>query len=117
MNIFKSFESCDLKNKFEMPKHGDLTGWAKQGVLLLNSVLTIEKGMSNSHKGLKWSLLTNEIISIVSKKCSNVVFMLWGLDAQRKKELIDEEKHLIVRSTHPSPMSANRMDAKTRLNF
>lgn len=116
-NIFKSLEECKLQNKFTIPNHGDLTKWAEQGVLLLNSGLTVEKGLPNSHNHLRWKDLTNTIIEIVSKENSNVVFMLWGNDALRKKELIDRDKHFVIRSVHPSPMAANRLDMKTQKNF
>jgi len=116
-NIFKSLEDCKLEKTFTKPNHGDLTKWAEQGVLLLNSGLTVEKGLPNSHSSLRWKDLTNTIIEIVSKVNSKVVFMLWGNDAIRKKELIDRDRHFVIRSVHPSPMAVNRLDMKTQKKF
>jgi len=116
-NIFKCLEGCNLQQKFVTPKHGDLTKWAQQGVLLLNAGLTVEKGVPNAHKHLKWAVLTNQIIELVSSLNPKVVFMLWGSDAIRKKELVDQSRHLVIRTTHPSPMSAYRLDLKTQKNF
>lgn len=86
----------------------DLTRWAKQGVLLLNASLTVEKKKPNSHVSLGWHRLTDNIIETISKKKEGVVFMLWGSFAQKKKDLIDRSKHLILATSHPSPLSAHR---------
>ncbi len=86
----------------------DLTRWAKQGVLLLNAGLTVEKKKPNSHVKLGWHLLTDDIIKTISLKKSRVVFMLWGAFAQQKTTLIDTEKHCILATSHPSPLSARR---------
>lgn len=88
--------------------HGDLSCWAKHGVLLLNSVLTVEKNKASSHRGQGWETFTDKIIEIINKERENVVFFLWGSYAQKKGELIDREKHLVLTSSHPSPLSAYR---------
>ena len=86
----------------------DLTRWARQGVLLLNASLTVIAKRPNSHANLGWHQLTDDIIKTISIKKNNVVFMLWGAFAQKKKELIDHRKHLILTTSHPSPLSAHR---------
>ena len=86
----------------------DLTDWAKQGVLLLNTTLTVEQGNPGSHKAYGWTTLTNEIITKLSEYHDNLVFILWGSHAQEKISLIDSEKHLIIKSSHPSPLGAYR---------
>jgi uracil-DNA glycosylase len=104
-NIFKEIES-DLSIPF--PENGNLERWANQGVLLLNSVLTVEKGQADSHKGMGWEQFTDAVIELISQKKENVVFILWGSKALSKSILIDEKKHLILSSVHPSPLSAYR---------
>lgn len=104
-NIFKEIES-DLAQPF--PENGNLERWAKQGVLLLNSVLTVEEGKTNSQKGIGWEQFTDAVIQIISQNKENVVFMLWGSKALSKSILIDEKKHFILISVHPSPLSAYR---------
>ena len=104
-NIFKEI-SNNYDNKER--KNGNLLSWSKQGVLLLNSVLTVRQGMPNSHSGKGWEKLTDFIIHNLSKRRSNLVFLLWGSYAQRKDKLINQQKHIILRSGHPSPLSANR---------
>ena len=102
-NIYKELED-DLGIP---PKtHGDLTSWAKQGVLLLNSVLTVEKDKASSHKGLGWELFTDYIIKLLNQKEDPIVFILWGRFARDKKKYITNKKHLIIESAHPSPLSA-----------
>jgi uracil-DNA glycosylase len=103
-NIFKELED-DLNIK--SPNCGDLTKWAKEGVLLLNSTLTVIKDNPNSHKDLGWSLLTDYIIKVLNLREDPIVFILWGNFARSKKELITNKHHLIIESTHPSPFSAN----------
>lgn len=103
-NIFKELKD-DLG--YDEPADGDLTSWAKQGVLLLNSVLTVEKDKAVSHKDLGWNLLTDHIIKLLNQKQEPVVFILWGNFARNKKEFITNHKHLIIESPHPSPFSAN----------
>ena len=102
-NIYKEL-SQDLGVK--IPSHGDLSSWTKKGVLLLNSVLTVEKGKANSHKDIGWEKFTEHAIKKLSKKRSNIVFILWGAYAQKKEKLIDSKKHLILKAVHPSPLSA-----------
>ena len=87
---------------------GSLKDWAAQGVLLLNTVLTVDAHEANSHRGLGWEKFTDSVIEIVSEELENVVFVLWGKPAQKKETLIDESKHLIIKSVHPSPLSAYR---------
>ncbi len=87
---------------------GYLQPWAKQGVILLNAVLTVEAGKSNSHQNRGWEVFTDKIIEIINQKCQNVVFILWGSYAQKKGVSIDSRKHLIIKSPHPSPLSAYR---------
>jgi len=87
---------------------GCLQAWAEQGVLLLNAVLTVEEGKTNAHAGKGWELFTDKIIELVNDECENVVFILWGAYAQKKGKMINERKHLILKSPHPSPLSAYR---------
>ena len=103
INIYKEIES---ETGEKMPEHGDLTGWAKQGVLLLNTVLTVREHAANSHKGKGWENFTDGIIKKISDGKSGVVFLLWGGNARSKKPLIDGNKHLILECAHPSPLSA-----------
>ncbi len=103
VNIFKEITA---ETGEQMPLHGDLTGWAKQGVLLLNTALTVRAHQANSHKGKGWESFTDGIISKISEKKENVVFLLWGGNARSKKPLIDRTKHLILECAHPSPLSA-----------
>lgn len=103
-NIFKELETeFNKKSEAEVKSSGDLMNWAKQGVLLLNSTLTVEAGKTNSHSGLGWESLTDEIIKLISDKCDGVVFLLWGAYARKKKSLIDPEKHLVLESAHHHP--------------
>ncbi|AXK49740.1 uracil-DNA glycosylase [Aliarcobacter trophiarum LMG 25534] len=88
--------------------NGDLSPWARQGVLLLNTVLTVEEAKAGSHQKLGWEVFTDNIIKYISQNCSDMIFLLWGTPAIRKKELIDETKHYILTSVHPSPLSAYR---------
>lgn len=87
-------------------KTGDLTSWAEQGVLLLNTVLTVRRGQANSHKGKGWEILTDEIIRRLNEREEPIVFILWGANARSKKALITNPQHLIIESAHPSPLSA-----------
>jgi uracil-DNA glycosylase len=105
-NIFREINT-DLDSIF-MPSSGNLESWAKQGVLLLNASLTVRKDNPNSHKHLKWNLFTDAVIQKISDEKENVVFMLWGSFAQKKGAKIEREKHLVLASGHPSPMSANQ---------
>lgn len=103
INIYKELQS-DL-NCF-IPNNGYLMKWAKQGVLLLNTVLTVEAHKANSHKGRGWEQLTDKIIQKINEKDSPVVFILWGRNARDKKQFITNKRHLIIESVHPSPLSA-----------
>ena len=103
LNIYKELKE-DI-NK-EIPKHGFLEAWANQGVLLLNSVLTVQSGKANSHKNIGWERFTESVIERVSIKKDKLVFLLWGNYAQKKETFIDSNKHLILKSVHPSPLSA-----------
>ncbi len=87
-------------------KHGDLTNWAKEGVLLLNTVLTVQKDLAASHKKLGWDLLTDYVIKVLNKKENPIVFILWGNMAKAKQKFINNPKHLVITSAHPSPFSA-----------
>lgn len=102
-NIFKELNT-DLG--IERPNHGELTQWAKNGVLLLNTVLTVRSGCANSHKDMGWEILTDKIISLLNEREKPMVFLLWGTPARRKKELITNPKHLVLETVHPSPLSA-----------
>ena len=90
----------------KMPSHGDLTNWAKQGVLLLNAVLTVREHLANSHRGKGWEEFTDGVIKKISNEKQKVVFLLWGANARSKKALIDTNKHLVLECAHPSPLSA-----------
>jgi len=102
-NIFKELED---EIGIKSPESGELVGWAKQGVLLLNTTLTVREGSPQSHKGHGWEILTDSIISVVNRKTDPVVFMLWGGNARSKKQLITSKKHLVLECAHPSPLSA-----------
>ncbi|MCC5909027.1 MAG: uracil-DNA glycosylase [Clostridiaceae bacterium] len=104
-NIFKELQK-DLG--YDIPNNGYLADWAKQGVLMLNTVLTVEAGNPNSHKGKGWENFTDRIITLLNGRDKSVVFILWGKHAQQKEELITSEKHYIIKSPHPSPFSANK---------
>lgn len=91
-----------------VPKHGDLTRWAEQGVLLLNAVLTVEAGQPTSHQKRGWEDFTDHVIDALNEQCEHIVFILWGAYAQRKGQRIDQNKHLVLKAAHPSPLSANR---------
>lgn len=90
------------------PHHGDLTKWAKQGVLLLNSVLTVEAGQPTSHQKQGWEAFTDEVIDVLNEQREHVVFILWGAYAQRKGQRINRDRHLVLTAAHPSPLAANR---------
>jgi uracil-DNA glycosylase len=105
-NIFKEVNS-DL-NRLFFPTSGNLEHWAKQGVLLLNATLTVQKDKPNSHKHLNWEKFTDAVIQKISDEKSNIVFLLWGNFAHKKGLKIDRTKHIVLESGHPSPMSANQ---------
>lgn len=102
-NIYKEIEA-ELGTP--PPNDGDLTRWAKQGVLLLNTVLTVRAGMANSHRGMGWEIFTDKIIELLNMREKPIVFMLWGGNAKAKSTLITNPNHLILTSAHPSPLSA-----------
>ena len=104
-NIFKEMKQ-DLG--IDQPQHGCLIPWAQQGVLLLNSVLTVEQHKAGAHQGRGWELFTDQIIHTLNKAHDNLVFLLWGSYAQKKGTVIDRERHLVLQSPHPSPLSAHR---------
>ena len=104
-NIFKELNSDIGK---EIPPHGELTDWARQGVLLLNNVLTVREGCPASHKGMGWEIFTDRVISELNRKQTPIVFLLWGAHAQKKAEIITNPIHKKLMSVHPSPLSASR---------
>ncbi len=104
-NIYHELQS-DLG--VTVPKHGDLTRWAEQGVLLLNSVLTVEAGQPTSHQKRGWEDFTDHVIDVLNEQREHVVFILWGAYAQRKGQRIDQNKHLVLKAAHPSPLASNR---------
>lgn len=104
-NIYKELHNdvgCNI------PHHGHLVEWAKQGVLMLNTVLTVREGEAHSHRGKGWETLTDTIISTISEQKEHVVFILWGKPAQEKTKLIDTQKHKVIKSSHPSPLAARK---------
>ncbi|OEC61257.1 MULTISPECIES: uracil-DNA glycosylase [Pseudomonadaceae] len=105
LNIYKELKR-DLN--LDMPSHGYLQSWAEQGVLLLNTSLTVERGQAGSHANQGWQPFTDRVIEVVSQHQPHLVFLLWGAHAQSKQRLIDTQKHLALRSPHPSPLSAHR---------
>ena len=104
-NIYKELQE-DIGG--ELPTDGDLSHWAKQGILLLNTVLTVEEGNANSHKGMGWETLTNRLIESLNELKHPVIFILWGKPAQDKEKLITNPNHVILKAPHPSPLSAYR---------
>jgi len=104
-NIFKELEDDVGVSK---PQSGDLAKWAEQGILLLNTTLTVREGTPASHQGKGWETFTDEVIRCISQKKENIIFVLWGASARRKKGLIDATKHTCIESVHPSPLSAHR---------
>ncbi len=105
VNIFKEI---DRELGLGIPAHGCLDSWAQQGVLLLNSVLSVEAGLAASHQRQGWEQFTDRAIALVNSECEHVVFMLWGAYAQRKGEFIDQQRHCVLAAPHPSPLSAHR---------
>lgn len=106
-NIFKELDS-DLGVKPPHPIHGCLVSWARQGVLLLNAVLTVEKNHANSHAGKGWEIFTDKVIEVLNSEKKGLVFVLWGSPAQKKGAKVDPSRHLILKAPHPSPLSASR---------
>ncbi|WNC73180.1 uracil-DNA glycosylase [Thalassotalea psychrophila] len=105
-NMYKEL-ATDIDD-FKLPNHGCLTPWAKQGVLLLNTVLTVRKANAHSHSKLGWERYTDKVIELLNEHSSGLVFMLWGSHAQKKGKFIDTDKHCVLTSVHPSPLSAYR---------
>ena len=105
LNIYKELQA-DLG--FSPPSHGCLSAWARQGVLLLNAVLTVEAHKAASHQGKGWERFTDRIIDVLNNDKQGVVFLLWGSYAQKKGSMIDRNRHLVLQSPHPSPLSASR---------
>ena len=106
INIYKEL-SVDIDPNFDN-SNGNLDSWAKQGVFLLNTTLTVQKGKPLSHSKIGWNIFTDRVIEAISNNKEKVVFILWGMQAQSKKHLINKSKHLILESAHPSPLSAHR---------
>ncbi|KAJ2666246.1 uracil DNA glycosylase [Coemansia sp. RSA 1199] len=107
-SLLNMYKALDGYQGFVRPPHGFLGGWAEQGVLLLNSALTVEAHKPNSHAGQGWEQFTDRVIQLINDQRSNVVFMLWGAYAQKKGQVVDKSKHLVLKSVHPSPLSARR---------
>nr|WP_189408440.1 uracil-DNA glycosylase [Alteromonas halophila] len=105
-NIYKEL-AADIEG-FSRPEHGDLTTWAEQGVLLLNTVLTVEQGKAHSHAKWGWETFTDAVIEAVNQHTQNVVFLLWGSHAQKKGRVVDTHRHQVLKAPHPSPLSAHR---------
>jgi uracil-DNA glycosylase len=103
-NIYKEL-FYDLR--LTAPENGNLESWARQGILLINSSLTVEKGVPGSHQGKGWEKFTDQVLSIINRKKKNIVFILWGKKAQEKGRFLDRESHLVIESNHPSPFSAH----------
>ena len=102
-NIFKELQN-DVG--FRIPNNGELTDWTKQGVMLLNTVLTVREGQANSHRGMGWEQLTDAVIKKLNERDKPIVFMLWGRNAKEKQKLITNRQHLVLTAAHPSPLSA-----------
>ncbi|MCK3658581.1 uracil-DNA glycosylase [Pasteurellaceae bacterium Pebbles2] len=106
MNMYK-----ELKQEyadFQLPNHGSLLAWAAQGVLLLNTVLTVEQGQAHSHANFGWETFTDRVIAALNEQREHLVFLLWGSHAQKKGQFIDRQKHCVLTAPHPSPLSAHR---------
>lgn len=106
VNIYKELAN-DIPG-FTRPDHGCLASWAEQGVLLLNTVLTVRAGQAHSHAGLGWETFTSHVIAMINQHLEGVVFLLWGSHAQKKGQMIDTERHHVLKAPHPSPLSAHR---------
>ena len=91
---------------YPIPQHGELTYWAEQGVLMMNTVLTVRESQPNSHKGMGWEIFTDNVISLLNQRPEPMVFLLWGANARAKKKIITNPNHLVLESAHPSPLSA-----------
>ncbi|XP_069110515.1 uracil-DNA glycosylase-like [Argopecten irradians] len=109
-NIYKELTNDKKIKNFKTPDHGDLTAWAKRGVFLLNATLTVEAHKPNSHAKYGWQTFTDQVIRIISEKCSGVVFLLWGNFAHKKESLVDGTKHIVIKTAHPSPLSFKKFE-------
>lgn len=105
LNIYKEIKD---EYGYDIPSSGYLESWSKQGVLLLNTVLTVRAHQPNSHKNMGWEIFTDEIIKILNRREESVIFVLWGSNARSKKQFIDSKKHFVLEAPHPSPLSAHR---------
>lgn len=105
-NIYKEL-AVDIDG-FEVPTHGNLCAWAEQGVLLLNTVLTVEQGKAHSHSKIGWERFTDQVIAVLNEQSQRIVFLLWGGHAQKKGRIIDQSRHTVLSAPHPSPLSAHR---------
>lgn len=105
LNIYKEIKD---EYGYDIPSSGYLESWSKQGVLLLNTVLTVRAHQANSHKNMGWEIFTDEIIKILNRREEPVIFVLWGANARSKKQFIDTKKHFVLEAPHPSPLSAHR---------
>lgn len=105
-NMYKELALED--SEFRIPEHGCLEAWARQGVLLLNTVLTVVATQPNSHRKLGWEQFTDKVIAQIDAQCRGIVFLLWGSHAQKKGRLIDRQRHYVLEAPHPSPLSAHR---------
>ncbi|MBO0637290.1 uracil-DNA glycosylase [Pantoea agglomerans] len=105
-NIYKELMQ-DIPG-FQKPNHGFLERWAKQGVMLLNTVLTVEAGKAHSHARFGWETFTDNVIAAINQHCQGVIFLLWGSHAQKKGSIIDRQRHHVLQAPHPSPLSAHR---------
>jgi uracil-DNA glycosylase len=112
-NIFKNMKA-DPGLKFKEPEHGDLTRWAKQGVLLLNALLTVERSTPMAHKDCGWEDFTSHVIKQINQQTKDVVFLLWGAPAKKKAREVDRKRHRVLETSHPSPLSAHQgfLDSK-----
>ncbi|MBW7981979.1 uracil-DNA glycosylase [Enterobacillus tribolii] len=106
VNMYKELQT-DIPG-FEIPRHGYLKSWADQGVLLLNTVLTVEGGKAHSHANLGWEQFTDRVVAALNEHRSGLVFLLWGSHAQKKGSIIDRQRHHVLKAPHPSPLSAHR---------
>lgn len=106
VNIYKELHN-DIPG-FTIPSHGYLKSWTDQGVLLLNTVLTVERGQAHSHAHLGWETFTDKVVAAINQHQSGVVFLLWGSHAQKKGNIIDRQRHFVLKAPHPSPLSAHR---------
>lgn len=105
-NIFK--EVYGTSDNSKLPKHGHLESWAKQGVLLLNTVLTVKSGQANSHKNRGWERFTDEVVNVLNRESNGLVFLLWGRPSQEKGKCINRSKHVVISTSHPSPLGATK---------